>query len=193
MATPPSETAQARLAAAQEAERRTARAVEDRSRARLHDLLRLPPRARFKHLDDVDLTPADRGRLRRAIMPRLRLRPSRVLWVRGFWARRRRGVFRSVISTVLHPAFVMSMFLTGAWFGIARSQTPIVAYSNSYIPVRLFGSNGYSTDWTIQPRSWISVEKSFDEQALIRVWFLQAGYLHGVISSQGLYVRVSDK
>ena len=186
MATPPRDTARARLADAQQAARRAARVVEDRSRVRLNELLKLPSAERFSHIDDVDLTPADRGRLRRSIMPRLQ--PSYALWVRGWWVRHRRRGMRLVITSILHPAVVMSSLLIGAWYAIAKSHTPTLAYSGIQIPVRLYDRDGYYSVFIIHSNQWIAVERLSTDNALIRVWSPQSGYLHGIIPTAGLIV-----
>ena len=78
--TPPS-TVEERLRAAQEAERAATERVQQASRARLAELLRLPPRERLAYLDDPALVGPDRVNLRRSLQanltrPRRRWRPG---------------------------------------------------------------------------------------------------------------------
>lgn len=71
-------TLKARYAQAQERLDTADDDVRQASRARLGELMKLPERQRFAHLDDPDLTPSDRSSLRRSMAaglspPRVRM------------------------------------------------------------------------------------------------------------------------
>ena len=177
-------TAQQRLAAATAAARQARRGVDRTSRAKLDKVLKLPPRQRFMHLDDVDLTPADRGILRRSVMAKLE-RPRLPRW-EGWWPRSWRWVRARSMAVLAHPAAVFAVCVGAAWLALAWWHTPQVGYSETAEPVYLYGAGGFVTAYTFPPRTWIAVERTSGDRALVRLWMPGQGYLHGVIPLTGL-------
>ena len=177
-------TAQERLAAAAAAARQASRAVDRTSRAKLDRILRLPPRQRFMHLDDIDLTPTDRGIVRRSVMAKLE-RPRSAPWP-GWWAKIVHGMRTRSTAILAHPAAVFAICVGAAWLALAWWHTPRVGYSETAQPVFLYGERGFVTAYTFPPRTWIAVERMSGGQALVRLWMPGQGYLHGIIPLAGL-------
>lgn len=95
MAPDPEETVASRIRVARDREESAQYVVAETSRKRLHQIARMSPSQITRHLDDADLTPEDRGILRRTLEHRTRTAdarpvlkaPERVL--KGFTASRR--------------------------------------------------------------------------------------------------------
>ena len=154
------------------------------SKERLGELLRLLPRQRFDHLDDKALTPADRTALRRSVMATLRHRPG--AWLLGGWMRLRRRAGVSFKRALLHPALWLVLGLGGAWFAMAWSHTPRMAYSEVAQPVDLYGPQGFVTSYTFPPKTLIAIQQMTNDQALVRIWLPGQGYLLGLVPRRGL-------
>lgn len=155
------------------------------SKKRLDELLGLPLGERFGHLDDQALTPADRTTLRRSLMARLKHRPGARL--REWGARRRRAARLLVRRALLRPALWLILVLGGAWFALAWSHTPTIAYSTVAQTTSLHGPQGLvALSYTFPPMSSIPVVRMTDEQALVRVWSTGEGFVYGTLGRRGL-------
>jgi hypothetical protein len=155
------------------------------SKKRLDELLGLPLGERFGHLDDQALTPADRTTLRRSMMARLRHRPGARL--REWGARRRRAARLLVRQALLRPALWLFLVLGGAWFALAWSHTPTIAYSTVAQTTSLYGPQGVvASSYIFPPMSSIPVVRMTDEQALVRVWSTGEGFVYGTLGRRGL-------
>lgn len=155
------------------------------SKKRLDELLGLPLGERFGHLDDKALTPADRTTLRRSMMARLKHRPG-ARW-REWWARRRRAAKLSCRRVLLRPALWLILVLGGAWFALAWSQTPTIAYSTVAQTTDLYGPQGLAASaYTFAPMTSIPIVQMTDEQAVVRVWSTEEGFLYGTVARRGL-------
>jgi hypothetical protein len=88
-------------------------AVRQASRAHLDELMKLPPRRRFAHLEDAALTSEDRKSLRRslaALLPPPRVRLSGRLPIRIAWHRLGRRLPALIISVLaLAPVIVWAV------------------------------------------------------------------------------------
>lgn len=182
--TPPS-TVEARLHAAQEAERAATQRVQQASRARLAELLRLPPHERLAHLDDPALVGQDRISLRRSLQadltrPQLRWRPG---------GRLRALVHRlgaAALRQLLHPAVLGLAGITGVWLYTAWSATPQLAISTQALASNLIGPDGRVESYTFPARTWVPVERLDAQVAQIRVWYSGQRYGHGTVWRTGL-------
>ena len=182
--TPPS-TVEARLHAAQEAERAATQRVQQASRARLAELLRLPPHERLAHLDDPALVGPDRISLRRSLQadltrPQLRWRPG---------GRLRALVHRlgaAALRQLLHPAVLGLAGITGVWLYTAWSATPQLAISTQALASNLIGPDGRVESYTFPARTCVPVERLDAQVAQIRVWYSGQRYGHGTVWRTGL-------
>ena len=155
------------------------------SKKRLDELLGLPLGERFGHLDDQALTPADRTTLRRSMMARLKHRPGAQL--REWGARRRRGARLLVRRALLRPALWLILVLGGAWFALAWSHTPTIAYSTVAQMTSLYGPQGLVTSsYSFPPMTSIPIVRMTDERALVRVWSTGEGFVYGTLERRGL-------
>jgi hypothetical protein len=182
--TPPS-TVEARLHAAQEAERAATQRVQQASRARLAELLRLPPHERLAHLDDPALVGPDRISLRRSLQADL-TRPRR-RWRPGGRLRalvRRLGA--AALRQLLHPAVLGLAGITGVWLYTAWSATPQLAISTQALASNLVGPDGRVQSYTFPARTWVPVERLDAQVAQTRVWYSGQGYGHGTVWRSGL-------
>lgn len=182
--TPPS-TVEARLRAAQEAERAATERVQQASRVRLAELLRLPPRERLGHLDDPALVGPDRVSLRRSLQadltrPRRRWRPGGRLRALG----RRLGA--AALRHFLHPAMLGLAGITGVWLHAAWSATPHLAISTEALASNLVRPDGRVEGYTFPARTWVPVERLDANVAQVRVWYSGQGYGHGTVWRDGL-------
>ncbi|BAU94148.1 hypothetical protein MPPM_5543 (plasmid) [Methylorubrum populi] len=184
--TPPS-TVEVRLRAAQEAERAATQRVQQASRARLAELLRMPPRERLGHLDDPAVVAPDRVSLRRSLQadltrPRRRWRPGGRLQALG----RRFGA--AALHQFLHPAVLGLAGITGVWLYTAWSATPHLAISTQALSSNLIGPDGRVESYTFPARTWVPVERLDAQVAQTRVWYSGQGYGHGTVWRSGLYL-----
>lgn len=182
--TPPS-TVEARLRAAHAAERAATRRVQQASRTRLAELLRLPPRERLARLDDPALVGPDRVSLRRSLQADL-VRPRR-RWLPGGRLRslgRRLGT--ALLRQLLHPAVLGLAGLGGVWLHVAWSNTPRVAASTQALAANLIGPDGRVQSYTVPAWSWVAVERVGSDMAQIRVWYSGQGYGRGSVWRNGL-------
>lgn len=180
-----SSSVDARLRAAQTAERAATRRVQQASRARLTEILRLPPRERLTHLDDPALVGPDRVSLRRSLQaglarPRRRWHPSRRLQALA----RRLGV--SALRQLLHPAVLGLAGIAGVWLHMAWSNTPRVALSTQVLAGNVVGPDGLVQRYAFPARSWVPVERLDAQTAQVRVWYTRQGYGHGAVWRSGL-------
>lgn len=175
----------ARLRAAQEAERAATERVQQASRVRLAELLRLAPRERLAHLDDPVLVSPDRISLRRSLQADL-TRPRR-LWRPGGRLRalvRRLGA--ALLRQFLHPAVLGLAGITGVWLYTAWSATPHLAISTQALASNLVGPDGRIQSYTFPARTWVPVERLDAQVAQTRVWYSGQGYGHGTVWRSGL-------
>ena len=182
--TPPS-TVEARLRAAQEAERAATERVKQASRAQLAELLRLPPRERLGHLDDPALVGPDRVSLRRSLQADL-TRPRRG-WRPGSRLRalvRRLGA--ALLRQFLHPAVLGLAGITGVWLHAAWSATPQLAISTQALASNVVGPDGRVESYTFPARTWVPVERLDAQVAQTRVWYSGQGSGHGTVWLSGL-------
>nr|WP_210329371.1 hypothetical protein [Methylorubrum zatmanii] len=171
--------------AAQEAERAATQRVQQASRARLAELLRLPPHERLAHLDDPALVGPDRISLRRSLQadltrPQLRWRPG---------GRLRALVHRlgaAALRQLLHPAVLGLAGITGVWLYTAWSATPQLAISTQALASNLIGPDGRVESYTFPARTWVPVERLDAQVAQIRVWYSGQRYGHGTVWRTGL-------
>ena len=171
--TPPS-TVEARVRAAQEAERAATQRVQQASRARLAELLRMPPRERLGHLDDPAVVAPDRVSLRRSLQadltrPRRRWRPGGRLQALG----RRFGA--AALHQFLHPAVLGLAGITGVWLYTAWSATPHLAISTQALASNLIGPDGRVESYTFPARTWVPVERLDAQVVQTRVWYSGQG------------------
>lgn len=181
---PPS-TVEARLRAAQDAERAATERVQQASRARLAELLQLPPRERLAHLDDPALVGPDRVSLRRSLhadltRPRRRWRPG------GRLRALVRRLGAAALRQLLHPAVLGLAGLTGVWLYTAWSATPHLAISTQVLVSNLVGPDGRIQSYTVPARTWVPVERLDADVAQVRVWYPGQGYGHGAVWRSGL-------
>ncbi|MEN3214103.1 hypothetical protein PUR23_29415 [Methylorubrum populi] len=181
----PSSSVDARLRAAHKAERAATRRVQQASRARLTEILRLPLRERLTHLDDPALVGPDRVSLRRSLQaglarPRRRWHPSRRLQALS----RRLGV--SALRQFLHPALLGLAGIAGVWLHMAWSNTPRVALSTQMLASNVVGPDGLVQGYAFPARSWVPVERLDAQTAQVRVWYTRQGYGHGAVWRSGL-------
>ena len=180
-----SSSVDARLRAAQKAERAATRRVQQASRARLTEILRLPPRERLTHLDDPALVGPDRVSLRRSLQaglarPRRRWHPSRRLQALARWL----GL--SALRQLLHPAVLGLAGIAGVWLHMAWSNTPRVALSTQVLASNVVGPDGLVQGYAFPARSWVPVERLDAQTAQVRVWYTRQGYGHGAVWRSGL-------
>lgn len=178
-------TVEARLQAAQEAERAATQRVQQASRARLAELMRLAPRERLTHLDDPALVGPDRISLRRSlqaslVQPRRRWRPGGRLQALG----RRLGA--ALLRQLLHPAVLGLVALGGVCLSVAWSNTPRVAIATQALASNVVGPDGRVQAYTVPARSWVAVEQLGTDVAQMRVWYPGQGYGHGKVWRTGL-------
>jgi hypothetical protein len=187
MATPPRETSEERLAAAQAmaaaaADVAAAREDQERtkaSRAKLTKLLKLDPAARFEALGDEanDLVSADRRRLVKSLKgqtaPTRRVVPggtaSRWAVFRSRLPYRRRGL----VLTGLSVAWVVT---AGA---MAWSNTPLAQVESVFpqdVAVVFTLANGVVVGDRLTPREVYGLMRNGNGEAVLRKWVPGVGY-----------------
>lgn len=181
----PSSTVDARLRAAQKAERAASRRVRQASRARLAELLRLPPRERLAHLDDPALVGSDRVGLRRSVQAGL-ARPRRHWHPGGRLRALGRRIGTAALRQLLHPAVLGLIGIAGLWLHMAWSSTPQLAIATRVLPANVVGPDGQTQVYAFPARSWVPVERLDAQVAHVRVWYTRQGYGHGAVWRNGL-------
>ena len=186
MATPPRETAEERLVAAQAkaaaaADVAAAREDEERakaSRTKLARLLKLDAATRFEALSDGtdDLVPADRRRLVRSLKGQA---PPRVVVPGGTASRW--AIFRSRL-----PYRRRAVFLTGlsaAWLVtaglVAWSNTPLGPVESVFprdVPAVFMLPNGLVVGDRLTPGEVYGLVRSGNDEAVLRKWVPGIGY-----------------
>ena len=151
----------------EEARDRAAEAEVDAARAsreRLEALLALPPRQAMHRLNDADLSPADRGRLRDALAART---PRWKGWVGGdrsrrpAWPRLPRAVRRTMVA--LAP---LALIAVGA-FAAAWWRTPFPARTVVEAEIAWRYPNGRITRVRVPAGSPVDAQRSFDPTVTI--------------------------
>jgi hypothetical protein len=162
-----------RVSAARAQAREAKKKVHRASAARLMELARLPPDERMEHLDDPDLTLADRVTLRRSLQAGLSRRRSYRFWPSG---QRSRRWAVNLACPILRLEISVPLLLATVWLALAWHRTAWPATLTRDVHIRIMKEDGQIGRGVLQRGRAAIVQPVWGGGLLLRRWDPSWGY-----------------